>query len=406
MNRVFAVPDLALALLALLATAIGAFVIFDAGYARSILTGGGVLPREFATQAASAVVALVLGWGCMRVPLEAWRRAAGWVMLLAAMLVFLVAVPGVHKTMNGATRWISLGPINIQPSEFAKVAAIVFLAAAFAGRRAWKKRAKPCRGFPQWLDLVAVPKLARAMPLLIVLIVAAKVEREPDLGTAAVILAIAFAMVFLGGVTAKSMLALTALLGVGVAFLCMQEPYRLERIVAHGQRWSADHFDDMGYQTTQSEAAMASGGFWGVGIGSGRAKHMLPAATTDFVTATVGEEFGLVGSWAVLALIGAICFRLFQLARRAKSRFGGLVLAGTASWLGIQSCVNIMMANGTLPPIGIPLPFLSSGGSSLVALWICIGICQSAVAERAPEEELVEDRSYGWRHRRTRLSRA
>jgi cell division protein FtsW len=205
------------------------------------------------------------------------------------------------------------------------------------------------------------------------------IEREPDLGTAAVILAIAAVMLFLGGVSKRSLVVGVLIGALGVFFLVTLEPYRVERILHHSERWNVGMVDDLGYQTTQSETAMAGGGFWGVGIGSGRAKHMLPAATTDFILATIGEETGLLGALGVLAMLGVLAWRLMHLGMRLSDRFGQLVLFGTAAWLGVQSSVNVMMANGTLPAIGIPLPLISSGGSSLIAIWGCLGICQSLV---------------------------
>lgn len=180
----------------------------------------------------------------------------------------------------------------------------------------------------------------------------------------------------------------------------------MERITSHTARWSAKNVDDQSYQTVQSELAMATGGVLGVGVGAGRAKHVLPATTTDFIMATVAEEFGLVGALAVMAVLAGLVLRLLMLAQRTAAPFARLVLAGTACWLGIQSCVNIMMANGFLPAIGIPVPFLSSGGSSLVALWLVLGICNSVLAPSPAKEVGYAPRADRWRDRRTRLSRA
>jgi cell division protein FtsW len=161
--------------------------------------------------------------------------------------------------------------------------------------------------------------------------------------------------------------------------------------------------DDLGYQTVQSEAGMAAGSLVGVGIGAGRAKHVMPAATTDFIMATISEETGLLGSLVVIGVIGLIVSRLWSLSRRSEDQFSSLVLGGTAAWIGIQTTVNVMMANGMLPAIGIPLPFISSGGSSLVALWAALGICQVVAPERVPVEARDEARTDGWRDRRTYL---
>ena len=139
---------------------------------------------------------------------------------------------------------------------------------------------------------------------------------------------------------------------------------------------------------------MADGGVAGVGIGRGRAKYFLPATTTDFILATIAEETGLWGSLGVLALLGAITGRLVWLARKARSEFGGLVLYGIAAWFGIQTCTNFMMANGFLPAIGIPLPFFSSGGSSLLSLWAAVGVAQaSCIAPVVAREKAKQPQS-------------
>lgn len=180
----------------------------------------------------------------------------------------------------------------------------------------------------------------------------------------------------------------------------------MDRILNHADRWSAENIEGIGYQTTQSEAAMASGGLMGVGLGEGRAKHKLPAPTTDFVMATVAEELGFVGSMVVLAIMGGLVWRLMVLSRSVEGQFGKLVLGGTASWIAVQSCTNMAMANGFAPPIGVPMPFVSAGGSSLLALWMAIGACQS-VLRTSPEEaeEHASGRDRRW-HRRPRVSRA
>jgi cell division protein FtsW (lipid II flippase) len=193
---------------------------------------------------------------------------------------------------------------------------------------------------------------------------------------------------------------------VGVGWLVTHETYRMDRIRHHMDRWAEENMDDIGWQTVQSEIGQAAGGVVGVGPGAGRAKHVLPAATTDFINATIGEEFGLIGMLGVLGVLGALAMRLFMAARQASSRFGGLVLIGLGSWIGIQTCVNVMMSNGLLPAIGIPMPFVSSGGSSLIALWLGIGIANSVLAPARVKEGAVEANRDGWGHRRTRLSRA
>jgi cell division protein FtsW len=213
-------------------------------------------------------------------------------------------------------------------------------------------------------------------------------------------------MLVLGGVSRGSLLTLVSLGVLAVGLLVVLEPYRMERILHHGDRWSAENIEGIGYQTTQSEAAMASGGVFGVGLGEGRAKHTLPAPTTDFVMATVAEEAGLVGALTVTVLMGGIVWRMMVLARRTDDRFGKLVIGGVATWVGVQACTNVMMTNGFVPPIGVPMPFVSAGGSSLMALWMALGACQSVLRQgRQEEAESASGRDRRW-HRRPRVSRA
>lgn len=405
MNRPRLLNDPVLFGLALACTLVGMVLVFDAGYARALQQGRGMIPPEFRSQAMFLPVALLVGALVARFPSDFWRRAATGVWFVS--LLSLIGVKLFGHELNGAQRWIDLGPVSIQPAEFAKAATVLYLAAVFAHRKPWTGPAKRPKDWANWLDHVAVPKLRRAVPAILVLIAVVLIEKEPDLGTAAVVAATAFAMFVAGGVSGRSIAAMTVLGALGVGFMIHQEPYRLERIENHAHRWSADHMDDTGYQTVQSEIAMASGGWTGVGIGAGRAKHVLPATTTDFIMATVGEEFGLVGALAVLGLLAALCIRLLMSAASATSTFARMVLCGTAAWIGIQTITNVMMANGTLPAIGIPLPFISSGGSSLAALWIAVGLCQSVLSPApATQEEPVASRNHRWRNRRTRLSRA
>lgn len=400
------VHDPVLFFLALAATGLGLLFIFDAGYPHSIAANHGLLPMEFRSQILVLALALGAGGAASLVTAERWRRLAPALWLFSFVTLLLPWAPVIGYQMNHASRWFKLGPVMVQPSEYAKVALVLYLAAAFAGRKAWPRNIKPARNLAHWLDKIAAHKLARMWPGLFVLAAIAIVEKEPDMGTAAVLGVTAFAMMWAGGVSGKSLIAAVAVACIGAGFMIAKEPYRLDRITQHSTRWSAQNIDETGYQTVQSELGMASGGVFGVGIGNGRAKHVIPAATTDFVMATVGEETGFVGSVVVLAVLGVLVWRLLWLARRAATPFAGLVLSGFGAWIGVQSCVNVMMANGLLPAIGIPLPFISSGGSSLVALWIAVGMCQAVLEPKTAKEVADAPGRYGWRDGRTRLSRA
>jgi cell division protein FtsW len=392
--------------LALLLTGMGLLFVFDAGYARSLRDGRGVIPREFIMQLPFLAVGLLACYLVGSMPQAAWKKWSKVIWVISLVALAAVEIPGIGVAMAGAHRWIKIGPFLIQPAEFAKSATILYLAGVLADRKTWPIKIKARKDWAHWLDTIAIPKLKRCLPALWVLIAVLLIEKEPDLGTAAIIIATAFIMFIAGGVSRKTLIAGVLVGAVGVGVMIKQQPYRMERIQNHASRWSGDNMDDTGYQTVQSELAMAMGGFTGVGIGNGRAKHVLPATTTDFIMATVGEEFGLFGSLAVIGVLGALVLRLIVLAGRAETQFAMLVLVGVASWIGVQGCTNIMMANGFLPAIGIPLPFISSGGSSLISLWLGIGLCQSVLAPVPTEEaEVVPRRHRRW-NRRARLSRA
>jgi len=399
------IRDRAMLGFALAATLMGLVFVFDAGYARSLRDGRGLISREFWMQILFLIGALAAGWLCSRVRIETWQKfaRAGWLVTIG--LLALVLVPHIGYEMNGAHRWFKLGPITIQPAEFAKVAVVLYLAAVFANRKAWPTKLKVPKSFALKVDNVWIPKLKRATPAVWVAIGLALIELEPDLGTGFIVALTAFALFWAGGVTKRS-LGWCVALAVAAIFLVVQlQPYRLERISKHFDRWSPSNVDGITYQTVQSELAMASGGLIGVGMGSGRAKHVMPAATTDFIASTVGEEFGFFGWIIVTGVLGGLTWRLVLRAQKAPTKFGQLVLLGTGAWIGGQTVVNLMMANGTAPAIGIPLPFVSSGGSSLLALWIAMGISQAAVAPaRVKEEAPIASDRHGWRDRRTRIS--
>jgi cell division protein FtsW len=384
--------DATLLILGILATFVGWLFIFDAGYARSISSNLGVLPKEFVSQFrytfASLLVYVLFSFANPGV-IKKW--ASG---LWFLTLVLLFAVTKIGHEQNGAKRWIGFGELNIQPSEFAKLTLVLFFATVFAARGALKDK-------PHWTD-----RLDRWMPAIVAAIGVYLIEDGKDLGTAAVVGAIAFLMAFLGGVKPGSIALVVALVFGSVGFLVVKQPYRLDRIVNHSTRWDKENVDDNGYQTTRAEVGIATGSIFGVGLGNGWVKHKIPAPTTDFIMATVAEETGLVGTLAVISIIAGLVLRLLWLARNTFDRFGKLVLTGIAVWIGVQTCVNLMMANATLPAIGIPVPFVSSGGSSLVALWLAIGIAQSVVAPPIKKEARRASGFKWWWHRRSRLSRA
>jgi cell division protein FtsW len=402
MRRTLRIYDPWLFGLSVLATLAGMFFIFDAGYPQAIAGERTFLPPEFRSQVLVGALSILLGVFASRITPARWKRMG--VGIAVIVLVALVLVMKFGSVRYGARRWI----VGIQPAEFAKLAVVLYLASTFADRALWPKSIPRRADIAQWLDTIAVPKVRRFLPALWVLLGAAIIEKEPDMGTAAVVAVVAFLMFIPGGVSWKSILAVLVIGGVGGYGLVKSQSYRMGRILNHSHRWEPANAVSTTYQTDQAELAVATGGVIGVGVGNGQAKQVIPAATTDFVMVTVGEETGLFGSLLLLTLLGAIVWRLYWQASRVTDRYAMLVLVGVASWIGVQTCVNFMMANGFLPAIGIPLPFISAGGSSLAALWLALGVCQSALAPASDtaEEKTIASSRHRRRYRRARLSRA
>jgi cell division protein FtsW len=385
------------------ASILGLVFILDAGYAQSMKVGQ-LLPKPFITQI-GMLVAGIIGYAFVRkVNPEKLKKWAPWIM--GGSLLSLVLVEFVGISQNGAKRWLGVEALKVQPAEFLKVAAILYLAYALATKKPWKATWEKRRKQKGWINQVLVPKLDRLWPALIIVVAMFLVEREKDLGTASIVLATSVALFMTAPVTMKSVVTISLVLVVGLGAFVLKEPYRVKRFLVHPARWERQYINDETYQPINSELAMVSGKLVGVGFGSGRAKYLLPATTSDYVMATVGEECGFWGPAICLLLVGGISFKLLMAAQQVKDRFKSLFLAGTAWWLAIQACTNLMMANATLPSIGIPFPFISAGGSSLIAIWIALGICDrlSVAKEPIKEVELESNHNRRW-NRRSRLSR-
>jgi len=314
----------------------------------------------FWRQAAHAAAGLVLAAGVLRVPLAAWERAGPWLVLAAVVLLLLVLVPGLGQAVNGSRRWLGLGPVNLQASEPARLFAIVYLA-GYLVRHGRAVRTEAA-GF------------LRPMVLLLVLVFLLLLE--PDYGAAAVLLATAAGMMWLGGARLSQFLLLLASLGLGLALLAWLEPYRLERLTAFLDPWSDPY--GAGFQLTQALIAFGRGEWFGVGLGASVQKlFYLPEAHTDFVFAVLAEELGLAGVLAVLGLYAFVLWRMVALGRRAAEAgrpFAAHLAWGLAVWLGLQAFINMGVNMGVLPTKGLTLPLMSYGGSSLVVTCVALAL--------------------------------
>lgn len=310
------------------------------------------------------LLALGLGLGagvlCFQVSLERWERIGAVLFLVGIPLLLLVLVPGVGRTVNGATRWIPLGPLSLQPSEFMKFFAVIFVAGYLVRRQ--QEVTSSFVGFVKPMVLVAV-----ASALMVV---------QPDFGTAAVLLATVLGLLFLGGALWWQFAALLGSV-VGLAIvLVIVAPYRLVRVTAFLDPW-ADPYNK-GFQLTQALIAFGRGEWTGVGLGNGIQKQFyLPEAHTDFLMAVVGEEFGLMGTLAVIALFAFVVYRAFRIGATAEAqerRFGAYLCYGFGLWLAMQAFINIGVNVGILPTKGLTLPFMSYGSNSIIVACMVVAV--------------------------------
>lgn len=298
-----------------------------------------------------------LGVGCVAlftayaIDYRSLKKLALPFMAGTGVLLLAVFLPGIGIRALGAHRWLSLGPLVLQPAELAKLALIVYLAA-------WLSR--PDRGkLLYFLSFVSV--------------VGGLVVLEPDLGTATILFCIALGMYFSSGAPLWHFLMISPLVGIGVGGLAVIAPYRLKRITS----FLNPDADPLGssYQIRQALIAIGTGGLSGLGFGKSRQKYeYLPEANTDSIFAIFAEEFGFIGCIALLLLLSAFVIRGFSIARRIDDPFGKLLAAGITTWIGVQSALNIAAITGLVPLTGIPLPFISYGGSSLVITMTAAGI--------------------------------
>jgi len=289
-----------------------------------------------------------------------YRRLEGWgvpALLVAAGLLVLVLVPPLAQPVNGTRRWLRLGPLSVQPAEFAKLALVLFLAGWLARHR------ETLADFRR----AVLPPLAAAGAL------AALVVLQPDLGNAVALVGVTLALLYLAGCRVAHLLALAAAALPVLAAAIWVAPYRLRRIATFLDPWSDAR--GAGFQIIQSWLALGSGGWLGRGIGESRQKlFYLPEAHTDFIFAVVGEELGFVGAVAVVALFAVLVWRGLRVGLRAPDPFGAYLALGVTVLVATQTLVNLGVVTGTLPTKGLPLPFISFGGSALLTTMLATGL--------------------------------
>jgi cell division protein FtsW len=301
------------------------------------------LKRQLAWTVIGVAVMVVV----MNVDYRVWRRFAIPILLSAIALLIIVLVPGVADEISGAKRWIRFGPLGIQPSEVAKFAVVLFLSSYLAARRRRHNI------------------LTLVIPMVVLGIVGVLLIKEPDLGTSVVMAGVVFAMLFIGGTPIVYLAGLVCVAFPTFLYLALSDEVRRERLLAFMDPW-ADPLDT-GFQIIQSLLALGSGGFFGLGLGRSRQKFFyLPEQHTDFIFAVLGEEMGFVGCLAVLILFFLFAWRGYRIAITAPDTFSSILAAGITSSILLQMFINVAVVSGSIPITGISLPFISSGGSSLV----------------------------------------
>ena len=323
-------------------------------------------------QVAALLVGLVAAFVTARIDYHVWRAVALPLALAVCVLLVLTLIPGVGVDVKGSRRWLDLGPVNLQPSELAKLASVLVVAW-------WMTRVQR-----RAADL----QVGLLVPGLLMSVLAGLVLLEPDYGTTMLILAAGAATMFVGG-TRPGHLAVAGALGLaGLAVMVMENAERMRRIIAFMN--PEDYALDEAYQLMQSKAAFVAGGWSGVGLGHSLQKQFyLPEAHTDFIFAIMGEEFGLGATLGVAVLFSGLLICGLRISWKAPDMFGRLVAFGLAFLLTTQAALNIGVVTGCLPTKGIPLPFISYGGTSMVVALSMIGILVNIALQ--PGEAAVAD---------------
>jgi cell division protein FtsW len=334
-------------------------------------TGAGTTSiwTQMIKQGIFVAIGLPVFWFAMRLSPRAYRVLAYPILILGLVALCAVLVPGIGFGVYGARRWIDIGPLQLQPSELAKVGVLLWGADLLA-----RKQQLGTLRRARHLFLPLVPGFA---------VVAGLVMLEPDLGTTCCFMLILLGLLWMIGMPARYFGVLVAVVIGGILALAFAAPYRWERIMTY-----LHPFQDAqgsGFHTVEGLYALASGGIFGVGLGQGTSKYgWVPNANSDYVFAIIGEELGLLGCLAVLVLFGMLAYTGMRVARRSADPFVRLVTGAATVWLCGQAVINVGYVTGLLPVTGIPLPFISAGGTSLLASFFVLGMLVSFARHEAP----------------------
>ena len=306
------------------------------------------------------LIGFVLGSACMVgvsfLPYGKLQRCGRAALVISLALLALVFVPGLGKSSYGATRWIALGPVTVQPSEFAKLGFVLFAAGYFAKDPARMGSLRGC-----------LPVLGAGLAVCVLIML------EPNMSVTMCVAMLMIGILFLAGASKKALFSVCLPVLVAVPALIAAAPYRLQRLSAFLDPWASPK--DEGYQLIQSLYALSNGGLFGVGLFNSTQKYrFLPFAESDFILSVMGEELGFFGITVFFCACAFIIWRGLRIAKRCSEPFGYLLAAGFTLVYGIQVVINALVVSGTIPPTGLPLPLISSGNTSLIITMASMGV--------------------------------
>jgi cell division protein FtsW len=373
-----------LAISALSLSVIGLIMVFSASSIHALDTRGNAVAIVL-RQLTFFVISIPLAIYLSQRSLIQWRLLARFGLLISIAILLILQIPGVGKTVNGNTNWISLPFVDIQPSELAKFLLILWASYMLANQeRSGKTRVN--------VFLLIGPGFGLVMFLVLL---------GRDLGTACVIAAILGGLLFVSGIELRVLGSLIAVGAIALAVLIATASYRLQRFLVVLDPFAVEDYKNAGWQPAHSLLGLASGGIFGVGLGGSRQKWgNLAEAHTDFIFAVIGEELGLLGTLVVLALLAALIFAIFKISLRCADPISRYVGAGIGSWIAIQTILNVGSATSVLPVVGVTLPFVSYGGSALISLYIGLGYVFGS-ALRDPEVKVELQKAIERRRLRT-----
>ena len=349
--------DISIGIAGIILSVVGLLFIFSASsYSADVQFGD---PFHYVkTQAVALVLGVPVMFAVTFVDLEKVKKWAVVIYIICLILLALVFVPVLGVESYGAKRWLNLGFFTIQPSEYAKFGMVILLAKVASEK-----------GVDTMPKILLLFLIGGAVAVLLLL--------EPNMSITICVVLVTAVMIFIAGGKIKHLVALGMPVLIAGVTLIFAEPYRVRRIFAFLDPWASPL--DEGYQLIQSYYALGSGGLFGVGYGNSRQKYLfLPFAESDFILSVIGEEIGLVGVVLVIAVFLFVVVKAWIVAMRAKDRFSCYMTAGISAVLAVQTALNVAVVSGAIPPTGLPLPFVSAGGSSLVAYMVALGLVMNA----------------------------